>query len=305
MFNPIVFKRLNKSWMAEILIPELKKTYENLEGFLGIKILNFIDIVRIFAHIEQQNDWLVKSQQEGFSKYLTDEKTTTLAKNNIDASHGYGLLKGGGWVDLVQLLSCYRDYLRDQNLILEESYLPELVIKRSETNSYNGIETGGIIYCEGSLVKHNPYFKELPFTLTKGEVLSIKSPGLKTEKILNRGFFILPQKDQNFRVGATYNWADKDTLPTQSGKEVLEGKLKNVWKGDYHILEHKAGLRPTTKDRRPIIGEHPEYKGIYIFNGLGTKGVMIAPYFVKHFCDYLLNGNELNKEVDLNRFMSS
>jgi glycine/D-amino acid oxidase-like deaminating enzyme len=67
-------------------------------------------------------------------------------------------------------------------------------------------------------------------------------------------------------------------------------------------VDHQAGIRPAISDRRPIIGQHAEQKRAYIFNGLGARGGMVAPYFVMHFTDYLLDGKPLNKEVDIGRF---
>ena len=63
-----------------------------------------------------------------------------------------------------------------------------------------------------------------------------------------------------------------------------------------------AGVRPTVSDRRPLLGTHPSQKNAHIFNGLGTKGVMIAPYYSAHLINHLIDGVELEKEVDIGRF---
>ena len=67
-------------------------------------------------------------------------------------------------------------------------------------------------------------------------------------------------------------------------------------------MEHKAGVRPTVSDRRPLIGLHPENKQLAVFNGMGTKGVMIAPYFADQLVNLLLNNKSLSEEVDITRF---
>ena len=38
-----------------------------------------------------------------------------------------------------------------------------------------------------------------------------------------------------------------------------------------------------------------------IFNGLGTKGVLLAPYFAKQFSEFLTGKCEIEKEVDVKR----
>ena len=105
-----------------------------------------------------------------------------------------------------------------------------------------------------------------------------------------------------YKVGATYNWKDKTDTPTEEAKEELLKKLQSLLDHPFELIGHQAGVRPTTKDRRPIIGTHPKHQNLHVFNGLGTKGVMIAPYFVDQFCDFLEGKSQLDKEVDLNRF---
>ncbi|MBK7816373.1 MAG: FAD-binding oxidoreductase [Sphingobacteriaceae bacterium] len=80
--------------------------------------------------------------------------------------------------------------------------------------------------------------------------------------------------------------------------------MAGLIKVPYNVLEHKAGVRPSTLDRRPIIGQHPLHKNLFVFNGLGTKGVMLAPYFSKKFVHFYLNKEALDAEVDVKRFYS-
>ena len=70
----------------------------------------------------------------------------------------------------------------------------------------------------------------------------------------------------------------------------------------YEIRDHKAAVRPTVKDRRPLLGVHPEFPNIFIFNGLGTKGASQGPYFANHMADFLTENTPLDPEVDIRRF---
>jgi glycine oxidase len=62
-------------------------------------------------------------------------------------------------------------------------------------------------------------------------------------------------------------------------------------------------VRPTVKDRRPLLGIHPEYNQLAVFNGLGTKGVMLAPYFANKLVNLILKNEPLPNEVNINRFI--
>ena len=136
----------------------------------------------------------------------------------------------------------------------------------------------------------------------KGEIVVIRCNELPQDFILLSGMFIVPIGDHKFRCGATYEWKFKNELPTESGKTKLLEMLNDVIKVDFEIIEHTSGVRPTMKDRRPVIGMHPEFSNVGIFNGLGTKGVSLAPYFANQFVEYLENGGSLNIEVDVRRF---
>ena len=79
-------------------------------------------------------------------------------------------------------------------------------------------------------------------------------------------------------------------------------KLKKVLTVPYKIVEQTAGIRPTVRDRRPLVGMHPAYKRLAILNGLGTRGVMIAPTVAKQLFNNLENDKKLDSEIDIKRF---
>ncbi len=114
--------------------------------------------------------------------------------------------------------------------------------------------------------------------------------------------FVLPIGNSLYKVGATFNWKDKTSKPSKEGKEELINKLKKVIDVDYTIVDQSAGVRPTVKDRRPLVGVHPEYKQLVILNGLGTRGVMIAPTVAKNLFNHIENEETLDEEININRF---
>ena len=95
---------------------------------------------------------------------------------------------------------------------------------------------------------------------------------------------------------------DKTNQPTKKGKEELMSKLKTFLSCEFEVVQHLAGIRPTVKDRRPLVGRHPEHKNLYVLNGLGTRGVMIAPYVAEKLYQFIENNEPLDSEIDVNRF---
>ena len=167
---------------------------------------------------------------------------------------------------------------------------------------YKNIQAKNIIFAEGFGLHKNPFFNYLPLDGTKGELFIIKAPKLDLDVIVNTSVFILPLGGDLFKVGATYNWQDKTDLPTEEGKKELLERIKEILLCDFEIVKHFAGVRPTVKDRRPLIGTHHERKSLHILNGLGTRGVMLGPAMAKALFDKIENNTPLSPEIDIKRF---
>ena len=120
--------------------------------------------------------------------------------------------------------------------------------------------------------------------------------------MIKKGIYLVNLYDDFYKVGATYEWNDLTENTSEEGKTFLEEKLNDLLKLPYQIIKHEANIRPTTKDRKAIVGEHPKHKNIFILNGLGTKGVMHAPYLAKQLFTFITLGNEIEKEININRF---
>lgn len=302
MYNPIVFKRITKSWKADELVPYLNDFYPELEKHLNASFDTKIDILRIFKNWEQQNDFIAKTEDENYSQFIHSENTETLNRNKVENAFGYGTVTQSGWINTKLMLSKYRNFLEKKALILNEKFDFDSLKVEPEKITYKELTANKIIFCEGTQIQQNPYFNYLPMVPTQGEILTIKVENLSVDKILNKGFFIMPLGNDLYRVGSTYNWKISHYETTEEAKAELIEKIKTVLPQEFEIINHQAGIRPTVKDRKPLIGLHPEHKNLGVFNGMGTKGILIAPYFANHFSEFLEGNSELEKEVNIDRF---
>ena len=94
----------------------------------------------------------------------------------------------------------------------------------------------------------------------------------------------------------------QEPICTEKAKSELIEKLSQFTNFKFEVISQQAGIRPTVKDRRPLIGTHPNFNKLHVFNGLGTKGVMIAPFYSDELLEYILNGRDLDKEVNITRY---
>lgn len=301
-FNPIVFKRLVKSWMADELIPFSDKFYKDAEQFLGQEFYWKKEIVKLFAEENEKDFWLKKANEADSGKYLSKTISTGFFTDVVNNPIGCAFVNDAANLFVVKFLDDFRNYFSQSHLLLDELFDFDQLKAENNSISYKDFSAKKIIFCEGYKIADNPYFKWIPFKPAKGEVLIVKIENLPTDKIINKGVYMLPIGDDLFIVGTTYDWVNLNDIPTEKAKKEISEKLSKVIKVPFEIIDQQAGVRPSVSDRRPVIGLHPEYTSIGVFNGMGTKGVMLAPYFSKEFIDLLQHNVPLNNEVNVERF---
>ncbi|MEM9050516.1 MAG: FAD-dependent oxidoreductase [Bacteroidota bacterium] len=302
LWNPIVFRRINKSWMADEFIKELESFYPMVEKMLGINFYRPRPVWRVHGSKQELDKWHEKKDMPGFKPYLHNPPLKLKESFGRTPEYSEGEVRHAGYLDLPKFLQESRSYFLARNLFVESEVGLEPSLEELNNLSKSTEEITQIIDCRGNQSASANWWNYLPFGLTKGEVLTIKCPELSLKETFNAGFFVLPLGSHHFRVGATFSWKDKTLEPTEEGKEELIKKFEKYFDYDYEIVEHKAGLRPTVQDRRPLLGRHPVAEHLYLFNGLGTKGVMLAPYLSSHFLDFMIDQKPLIKEADLSRF---
>lgn len=301
LYNPVILKRFSEVWQAKEQLAFMTDFFTDLENKLNVKLDFKTPILRKFFSIEEQNNWFAASDKENLAPFLS---TDLIFKKytSIDSPFGYGEVLHTGYVDTALLLNSYRAFLVSHQLYLEETFDYNEIQFKTTGIQYKEIQAKNIIFAEGFGMHANPFFKNLPLDGTKGELFIIKAPLLNLDVIVNTSVFILPLGNDLFKVGATYNWKDKTNLPSEEGKQELLERIKEIITCDFEIFSHFAGIRPTVKDRRPLIGTHAEHKSIHILNGLGTRGVMLGPAMAKALFQNIEFKIPLESSIDIRRF---
>ncbi|WP_177762295.1 NAD(P)/FAD-dependent oxidoreductase [Flavobacterium sp. I3-2] len=301
MFNPVVLKRFTSIWKSDEQLALAMPFYKNIESDLKTKFLYEIPIFRKFASVEEQNNWFHSCDQPSLSHFLKD-KISKVKINHISSDFGFGEVYQTGFLDVNHFVTSYQNFLFNLNLLSFETFHYDAIEFENDSVIYNGNSYKNIIFAEGFSMLNNPYFNNLPLDGTKGELLIVRIPDLNLDKIVKSGIFIIPFKDDLYKVGATYNWQDKSDVQTQEAKnELLEG-LSDLIDCDFEVVEHLAGIRPTVKDRRPLIGTHYKHKQLHLLNGLGTRGVLLGPYLSDLLFLKIEFEIPLDQNVDINRY---
>jgi len=303
IMNPLGLKRLVKSWKADLFVPFSFGFYKELELFFNDTFFFPRPIYRIFPTANEWNLWRQKAEDSDLGKYLSLSRNAYQSDFiKLTQFQGADVLMAAH-ADVKKLLNLFRNWLRKKNGIMEEKFEYEALKMVDNHVVYKGIQADKVIFCEGHQAIHNPYFKELGLNLVKGEILTIYVPGFDSKKIIKKGIFMVPLGKHLYHVGATYNWQDLTLAPTEDAKKALIKGIREILKCNFTVVGHQAGIRPAIKDRRPVLGMHPGYNQLALFNGLGTRGLTLAPYFSTQMYNLLEEGLNVDDEVALSRFL--
>ncbi|MEQ8470637.1 MAG: FAD-dependent oxidoreductase [Marinoscillum sp.] len=299
IYNPITGRKMVKTWLADELFVNLESFYANLERALGAKFLYPKPIYRPFYGHEEQNDWAGRSSEPGYTRFIKSIHTKSRGIEGVLDEFGGLELNHSGYVNLPDMLSALKLFFQNKGLYRSGVFQYENLEILEDRVIYQNIEAEKVVFCEGPAVGQNPFWNKLPFKPVKGEILEIDT-SLPEDVIVNRGVFILP-KNGYFSVGSTYDHQNLNYEPSADGIKNLKERLGKVYNGGYEIVKESAGIRPATYDRKPFIGFHSKYPNIGIFNGFGTKGVSLVPFFATQLVNYLNGDGEIMSGVDVSR----
>lgn len=301
LYNPVTLKRFTPVWQSKVQLELALPMYSIIEKRLNITLDYKVPVRRRFTSLEEQNNWFSRSDREGLSDYMSLE----IYKNSntfIDSNFGFGEVLQTGRIDTKKLVSEYKKDLKNKGLLFEETFEYALLEIEETVVNYKQFNAKNITFAQGYGVKDNPYFNTLPLQGSKGELVTIKATKLKLDYVLKSSVFIIPLRNDIYRIGSTYERTDKTNNITTKAREELLNKLKTLISCDFEVVDQVAGIRPTVSDRKPLVGQHSDYKNVSILNGLGTRGVMIAPYVAKQLFELIENNSPLDSEIDISRF---
>jgi glycine/D-amino acid oxidase-like deaminating enzyme len=303
IFNPFTGRKLVKTWMADTLFPYLIQYYNTLQAELQVKVIHEIPMYRPFLTINEQNEWGTRLYDESYAPYIDSIIISGHSMPQVVNPLGGLMLKQTGYVNIIVLIKTIRDLLIQGNALASQRFDPAKLEILNNQVYYGDHRAKKLIFCEGPWIRDNPFFDWLPMRPVKGELLEIELEQ-PLKNIVNRGVFILPYNGKNCKVGATFDNQNTDWETTEAAKLNLQQRLESLLQMPYTVKSQLAGVRPATADRRPLIGLHPKFEPLGVFNGLGTKGVSLAPYLIRQFCEFLERGEPLIPQVSISRYFS-
>ena len=300
--NPVTGNNFVKTWLADEIFPFARMFYAELEREFGMRFYYPKPLYRIFPDEKRKSKWLKKCELPAFQQYVAQADDNYFSQWLQNPLRGIEILQAG-YIDTLVLLTCFRQrFLQKQQLIDARFKFSDLQMT-GEFVQWQDRRAARIIFCEGAAALANPLFGDLPFSVNKGQFLTLTIKHFPVNHIIKKKCIILPFGDGIFKVGATYESHYDDLSPDQTGREQRQSQIADTVRMPFSIVAQKAGLRPASIDRKPLIGMHHREKRAGIFNGFGAKGLTLAPWFARHFVQHLAEGSPLLTEVAIANYL--
>lgn len=175
----------------------------------------------------------------------------------------------------------------------------------------------------GAALTRLPLIEHLPITPARGQISRFNNTPqtASIKRVISGRHYLIPDTDSVI-VGATFNRGVSDDTPlAEDDQSNLHGV--NTMLPELHLtsgcIEAYAGVRATTPDRMPLVGPIPDAKacqrayadlhhgrnvsaypalpchaGANILGGLGSRGIVTAPFSAMLLADYLTGGHQLS-----------
>ncbi len=301
IINPVTGMRLVKTWKIKELLAGALQTYQGLEAELGLNLVKQISILDFYISRDQKK--MFEDKVAEGNEYLSTLVAQEPWQQFFNFHYDIGEIAQALLVDLRAVVDGVLEQINTMGCLSTERFNWEECVVETDKVTFRNIEARKIICCEGADGGGNPYFDLLPWSKDKGEVVIVSIPGLSRNHIFKNKLGIVPWQDKDlFWIGATHDWKYTDLNPTETYLNLVKDFLDEFLKVPYTIIDHLVARRPANLDRKPFAGFHPKYPAVGILNGMGGKGVSMAPYFARQFADNLINGTPIMPEADVCRF---
>jgi len=294
IINPITGHRLNLTDGFVDYLSQANTLYANIEASLSTKIISSVDQSRLIKNPGQASYLNKRLQQDDYKEFLEVNSKPNLFGNT---EYGTVTIKQTSIVDTKLLLREIKAWLKNQGWY--QNSLIDYSKFNFENNKveYEGITASRVIFCEGYQAINNPWLKNLPFKLAKGEILTIEKPA-NNYPMLSWGNWLTPHNGTTAKLGSNYAWQDIELSPSKDVSDKLINSLENQTGLEARVVNHEVGIRPTTTHRHAFVGSIKSQKNAYCFNGFGSKGCLTIPAHANLLCDHLLDLSPIPEALD-------
>lgn len=300
LVTPVTGMRLNLNWKFGELQPEALAFYRKIEQLIGETFYHEAPVVRLLRDEKAAALWEQRRQQPEIQPYLADSQNPLVDEAVFENPYGGFEQRSSGWMDTALFLRVSRSFFESQGSWIKGRVNEDALDFSGDGVRWEGKSFSQAVHCIGWAAAQTKWFDWVPFQSALGSVLNLKVDTGGEKRIINRGCWLLPRADGSLRAGPTYELSFKEgSTPSPEVLAKLEEKLQRLLKRPYQVEGCQTGVRPIIKGRHVLLGRHPAWPQLAVFNGLGSKGVLRAPWASRMLVQHLLDGEVLEPALDV------
>ena len=283
IINPITGRRFALTDEFLQYFEFAQQVYGELEKLFGQKFFEVKPILRAFQNQDEYDHCLRKYEQNLLADYLESFNKPRTYSENMNDALGSIVISKAGFCHAARILKSFKEFFIRQKVLIQQKFVYDDLKIRDDHVQFQGDKFHEVIFCEGHQARFNPWFQHVSFNCVKGEILRIEMEAKDLpDCILNKGKWCVPLGSSRWNAGATYDLDNLDCKTTEEGRQEILAGLNAFLSRDIKVVDHQAGIRPVLENQKPILEQHPEMPYMSIFNGLGSKGFLLAPYLAAH-----------------------
>ncbi len=279
IINPVTGQRIVKSRGVDELLPRALAVYRTMEAAWGVPLVRAMRVRRFFNDDRERRVLAEKSATGELAPYVGEADPV-----------GFWI-EGAARVDTAALITAARARWLANGRLREERVDPAAALARHDM----------VILCTGADDCGGLAWGDVRCARATGEILTLAVGGLAPDVILNRGHWVLPTTVGEAKVGATYTHEGEEVF-TEAREELTLSASRLLAGREFAVTAQEAGVRVTSPDRYPLVGRSPRAPRLGIFNGLGSKGALLAPWLAHQWVNHLTEGVSFDRELAVGRF---
>jgi len=300
LINPIVPKRVIPAWNAEFIFPAIENYYRQLELLTKDTFYDSMPMIQIHGSENEFHQWKIQSEKKDMQPFLRSFPPGRI--HGIEASFGYCEVNFCGRLDVLKFCESMENLMMQRHHFHHSLVDYNQIIFESNFVKYGNLKAKGMVFCEGTSIENNPFFSNIPVNKSWGDILEISvsqhpDPGI----IFKQKHWCISKTNGNFLCGSNFllEEGNKEDVELKS-EEILNSVTK--WFPVKSLISSVRGARPVMPDRRPVMGRHPHFPALMVYNGLGTRGCSLSTWLSPLLADHITLNSELPEEVRVERF---
>jgi len=318
LLNPATGRYATKSWKAEEAVTTIKKNLKNVAKYSTETFYTSTGVIRpaLDARIAQrmQENVISNNWPKGWCSWMEESEIKTKFPN-LTCKNGGVWVNVGATVAIPTYLHALAKSLEANGVKVVTKTNYELNREIHSQNDVNWSLTTvsqekylikNLVVTAGIKTKQFDFWKNLPLHPVKGQVSVYECVDEFPYKsaVSALGYFASIDK-KTFVAGSTYEHNFNHEETDDKGYKYIHDRLLRViphLKDKIKLIHQWSGVRASTPDRMPIVGNHSTIPNCLVFTGLGSKGLLYSSLIAKMLTNHLLYEAQIPVEISISRY---